>query len=104
MKRNEWEFEYTANNLATAAEAQRDFRKSRVKWWTEKQADVMQKIKDSIVDTARDPVQYLIAVKYIDTLKEMVSGKDGKVVYMPYEASGVLGSLGGIKELFQSGK
>ena len=32
----------------------------------------------------------------------MVSGKDNKVVYLPYEASGVLSSLGGIKNLFHS--
>ena len=47
-----------------------------------------------------DPVQYLLAIKYIESLKEMTSGKDNKTVYMPYEATGVLGSLGNIKELF----
>ncbi len=31
--------------------------------------------------------------------KVMVSGKDNKTIYMPYEATAVLGSLGGIKEL-----
>ncbi len=44
-------------------------------------------------------VNYLVAMKYIDAIKEMVSGKDNKVVYVPYEATGVLGALGGIKEL-----
>lgn len=48
-----------------------------------------------------DPVNYLIAVRYIDTLKEMTSGKDNKTVYLPYEATGVLGSIGGIKDLFK---
>ena len=47
-----------------------------------------------------DPAQYLIAIKYIETLKEMVSGDDNKTVYLPYEASGILGSLGSIKDLF----
>lgn len=47
-----------------------------------------------------DPVQYLLAIKYIESLKEMTSGKDNKTVYLPYEATGVLGSLGGIKDLF----
>lgn len=49
-----------------------------------------------------DPVQYLLAIKYIESLKEMTSGKDNKTVYMPYEASSVLGSLGNIKELFKN--
>ena len=48
-----------------------------------------------------DPVNYLIAVRYIDTLKEMTSGKDNKTVYLPYEATGVLSSIGGIKDLFK---
>lgn len=48
-----------------------------------------------------DYTKYLVAIKYIDALEKMVSGKDNKVVYMPYEASGVLSSLGGIKELLK---
>lgn len=44
---------------------------------------------------------YLVAMKYIDTLGSMVTGQDNKVVYMPYEATGVLSSLGTMKELFQ---
>jgi len=38
-------------------------------------------------------------MRYLDAFKEMVSGKDNKVVYLPYEATGILGSIGGIKEL-----
>jgi regulator of protease activity HflC (stomatin/prohibitin superfamily) len=45
-----------------------------------------------------DPVKYLIAVRYIETLSEMVSGKDNKTIYMPFEATGILCSLGGIEE------
>jgi hypothetical protein len=29
----------------------------------------------------------------------MVTGQNNKVVYMPYEATGVLSSLGGIREM-----
>jgi hypothetical protein len=32
----------------------------------------------------------------------MVSGKDNKTVYLPYEASSMLGSLGGIKDMFKN--
>ena len=46
-----------------------------------------------------DPVNYLVAIRYIETLKEMVSGKDNKMIYMPYEATGVLSSIGGIKDM-----
>lgn len=44
--------------------------------------------------------KYLIAMNYIEKLGQMVEGKDNKVVYMPYEATAALSSLGGIKEIF----
>lgn len=43
--------------------------------------------------------KYLIAVKYLETLKSISDGKDNKIVYMPYEATGVLSSIDGIKEM-----
>lgn len=58
------------------------------------------KLVSQAIDTKNgDPVNYLIAVKYIETLKEMVTGEDNKTIYMPFEATGVLSSLGGIKEM-----
>lgn len=48
--------------------------------------------------------KYLIATRYIDTLREMVEGKDNKVIYMPYEATGVLSSIDGIKQMLESSK
>lgn len=47
MNRDDWEFEYTASNLATAAKGQRDFRLGRVKVWEEKKAEVMAKVKET---------------------------------------------------------
>lgn len=64
------------------------------------EAEAIEKIKNAL-GSESEYAKYLLAVKYIETLEKMVSGKDNKVVYMPYEASGVLGSLGGIKDLFQ---
>jgi len=58
----------------------------------------------SAISTKADPTNYLIAIKYIETLKEMVNGKDNKVIYMPYEASGILSSIGGIKEMLEKVK
>lgn len=48
------------------------------------------------------PDKYLIAVRYLDTLKQMVSGENNKVIYMPFEATGVLSSIDGIKEMLDS--
>jgi len=65
----------------------------------EKQA--IQQISEAVAGTSGDPVNYLIAIKYIEALKEMTSGKDNKTVYMPYEAAGILSSVGGIKDLLK---
>ena len=67
----------------------------------EAEAAAIAKIAEAIKGTDSNPASYLLAVKYIETMKEMVSGKDNKTVYMPYEASSMLSSLGGIKDLFE---
>jgi regulator of protease activity HflC (stomatin/prohibitin superfamily) len=66
----------------------------------EGEAQAIENVLTAVKGSGSDPAQYLLAVRYIETLKEMVGGQDSKTVYMPYEATGVLGSLGGLKELF----
>ena len=50
--------------------------------------------------TAANPDDKLIAIQYLEALKEMANGTSTKI-FLPYEASGVLGALGGIKEIFK---
>ena len=45
-----------------------------------------------------NPAQYLIAQKYLEALTSIAAGAQ-KVVFLPFEASGVMGSLGALKEL-----
>ncbi|MBO7618482.1 MAG: SPFH/Band 7/PHB domain protein [Bacteroidales bacterium] len=66
----------------------------------EAEAAAIRNISEAVADRGADPVNYLLAVKYIETLKEVASGQENKTVYLPYEATNVLGSLGGIKDLF----
>ena len=63
------------------------------------EAEAIAKIREAITSEKTDAATYLLAIKYIETLKEMTHGQDNKTVYIPYEATSVLGSLGGIKEL-----
>ncbi|MCF8379327.1 MAG: SPFH/Band 7/PHB domain protein [Bacteroidales bacterium] len=65
----------------------------------EAEAEAIKLITSAINTKNGDPINYIIATKYIETLQEMVSGKDNKTIYMPFEATGVLSSLGGIKEM-----
>ena len=67
----------------------------------EKQA--IQKIIDALADKGQ-PDKYLIAMKYLETMTSITSGKDNKIVYMPYEATGILSSVDGIKEMFKGTK
>ena len=48
------------------------------------------------------PDDKLIAIQYLDSLKSIANGTATKV-FLPYEASGILGALGGIQEIFRSG-
>jgi len=68
----------------------------------EAEAQAIRKIAQAVEGSGANPAQYLIAVRYLETLKEMTSGQNNKTVYLPYEASGVLSSLGGIKELLNN--
>ena len=67
----------------------------------EAEAQAIKQVADSVAAIkGADPVNYLLAIKYIDGLKEMAAGNQNKTVYIPYEATGVLGSLGTLKEMF----
>lgn len=65
------------------------------------EAEAIERVAQAIKDTKTDPATYMLAVKYIETLRELTSGQNNKTVYIPYEASGVLSSIGSIKDLFQ---
>src|SRR3989442_5610526 len=51
--------------------------------------------------SAGSPAQYLIAQKYLEALGQ-ISTNAQKLVFLPYETSGIMASLGGMKELLQS--
>lgn len=44
-------------------------------------------------------INYFVAQKYVEALKEMASAPNSKVFFMPVEATGILGALGGVAEL-----
>jgi regulator of protease activity HflC (stomatin/prohibitin superfamily) len=81
----------------TTAEGEAEARIKKAK----AEAEAVVKVTDAVKGSGGDPINYLVAVRYIEALTQMVSGKDNKVVYIPYEATSVLSSLGGIKDLFQ---
>ena len=51
-----------------------------------------------------NPANYLLAQKYIQMMEQLAQGPQARTVYLPYEATNMLGSIGGIKELFKEGE
>ena len=66
----------------------------------EAEAVAIEKIT-AAVGKSTNPANYLLAQKYIQMMEELAKGDKAKTVYLPYEATNVMGSIGGIKELFK---
>ena len=56
-------------------------------------------VSNAVADGNQQALNYFIAQKYVEALKEMALSPNQKTIYMPLEASNVIGSLGGIAEL-----
>ncbi len=66
----------------------------------EAEAIAIEKITEA-VGKSTNPANYLLAQKYIQMLQEVATGDKTKTVYLPYEATNLMGSIGGIKDLFK---
>ena len=67
----------------------------------EAEKEAIARIMEAFADKGQ-PDKYLIAMKYLETLGSITEGQNNKVVYMPYEATGILSSVDGIKQMFDS--
>ena len=80
--------------LHAEGEAQARIRKA------EAEAIAIGKITEA-VGKSTNPANYLLAQKYIQMMEQLADGNNTKTVYLPYEATNLLGSIGGIKDLFK---
>ena len=69
----------------------------------EAEAVAIEKITEA-VGKSTNPANYLLAQKYIQMMQQLAEGDKTKTVFLPFEATNMLGSLGGIKELFKEDK
>jgi len=76
-----------------AAEGQQEAR-ARI---AQGEAAAIQTVANAI-GSAGNPAQYLIAQRYLESIGAIANNAD-KLVFLPYEATGILSSLGGIREL-----
>ncbi|MBS7456050.1 SPFH domain-containing protein [Coralloluteibacterium stylophorae] len=65
----------------------------------EAEAKATAMVSDAIAAGSVNAINYFVAQKYIEAFKALAEAPNQKFVLMPMEASGVVGSLGGIAEL-----
>jgi regulator of protease activity HflC (stomatin/prohibitin superfamily) len=65
----------------------------------EAEAKATSVVSEAIAKGNVQAVNYFIALKYVEALARIGSANNNKVVFLPLEATGVIGSIGGIAEL-----
>jgi regulator of protease activity HflC (stomatin/prohibitin superfamily) len=65
----------------------------------EAEAQATKLVSDAIASGDVNALNYFVANKYVEALKEMANSPNQKMLLLPMEATGILGSLAGIAEL-----
>lgn len=65
----------------------------------EAEAKATQMVSEAIASGDIQAVNYFVATKYVEALKDIAKSPNQKLVMMPLEASSVIGSIAGIAEL-----
>jgi regulator of protease activity HflC (stomatin/prohibitin superfamily) len=68
----------------------------------EAEARATQMVSKAIENGNVQAINYFVAQKYVDAVKEMATTQNDKIIFMPLEASSLIGALGGIGELTKS--
>ena len=66
----------------------------------EAESEAISRVAQSI--PGGDPAHYMIATRYIDSMRDMTRTNNSKVIFMPMETSAMLASIGAIKEVLGS--
>ena len=66
----------------------------------EAESEAIHRIAQAI--SGGDPAQYLLTVRYIESLRDMTRTNNSKVIFMPVETSSMLSSIGAIKEVLSA--
>ncbi|HLN22924.1 MAG TPA: SPFH domain-containing protein [Patescibacteria group bacterium] len=94
------EGEKQANILAAEGRREAAYRDAEAR---ERQAEAEAKattmVSEAIAKGNVQALNYFVAQKYIEALRDIASAPNQKLVLMPLEAAGVIGAIGGIAEL-----
>ncbi|KAF1711302.1 hypothetical protein CSC70_05150 [Pseudoxanthomonas kalamensis DSM 18571] len=67
----------------------------------EAEAKATQMVSEAIAQGDVQAINYFVAQKYVEAFEKLATAPNQKFVLMPMEASGIIGSLGGIAKLAQ---
>ena len=65
----------------------------------EAEAKATNMVAQAVQGTGSQAVSYFLGQRYVDALAQMGSSPNSKVIFMPLDAAGVMGTVGGIMEL-----
>ena len=68
----------------------------------EAEAKATTMVSDSISNGDIQAINYFVAQRYVEAIKEIASARNQKVIMLPMELTGIVGSLAGIGELVKS--
>lgn len=63
------------------------------------EAKATQMVSTAIAEGDVQAINYFVAQKYVESLKDIASADNSKLILMPMEASGVIGSVAGVAEI-----
>ena len=86
--------------LAAEGEKEAAFRAAEARERSaEAEAKATAMVSEAIANGNVNALNYFVATKYVEALKEMANSPNQKMLLLPMEATGILGSLAGIAEL-----
>ncbi|MFQ5990419.1 MAG: SPFH domain-containing protein [Candidatus Methylomirabilales bacterium] len=65
------------------------------------EADALSRVRGALAVSNESPANYLIALKYLESLEKVSAGQATKI-FLPFEASSILGAVGGIREMLRA--
>jgi regulator of protease activity HflC (stomatin/prohibitin superfamily) len=66
------------------------------------EAEATMVVSKAIAEGDINAINYFVAQKYVESLSQIAASPNSKLVFMPLDASGVVGSIGGVTELIRN--
>lgn len=70
----------------------------------EAEAKATEMVSNAIAQGDMQAVNYFVAQGYTDALKSIGQAENGKIIMLPLEATGLMGSIAGVAEMFNQSK